>query len=209
MIEKIRSSNSGPHFSEDGTPLSPYAWLMIAHHEAGHAVVGTWFGFFLKHLHLRAENRCPVARWTGHRRNSPLRPMVVLAGAASSRRYDAVLDRTVLGGASVDLDEFIRLVPDEKERQPYISATNLLVLAMWPVIEEVAWELFKKSELPGDRVREIVRVVAEVESAKLEKQQIQRRKLNVRRTRVHALPLVDPTGKSYSENLFEELEERG
>jgi hypothetical protein len=166
MTEKIRPCSSGPHFSEDGMPLSPYAWLMIAHHESGHAVIGTWFGFFLRHLHLKAEKRCPVARWTGHRRNSPLRPMVVLAGTLSAKRYDVALSRTALIGSKQDLDEFVHLVPDEKERQPYIAATELLIHATWPAIEAVAWELFAKDEISGDRVREIIRNVAESESAK-------------------------------------------
>jgi hypothetical protein len=162
-MSRMRPSAFGLHFSDDGIPLSSYAWLMIAHHEAGHAVVGTLLGFILRHLHLRAEKRTPGAHWTGHRRNSPLRPMVVLAGSIATKRYDFVLSKNSSRGTNADRNEFFRLVPDEKELRPYAVATECLVIANWLAIEAVAFELFEKNELSGQEVRNIMRTVLEVD----------------------------------------------
>jgi hypothetical protein len=154
-------------FDFRGSPLSNYAWMMIAHHEAGHAVLGHFLGFQIKSIRFRnlkedgprLDSLAGVSSLAPNKgKSSSLRPIMVLAGPMATRKFD--LDMADQIGLKHDLDEFNCLVKDEHERERYKRMTFLLVWKCWPEIQAVASELYRKGGLSGKDVQDIIKITA-------------------------------------------------
>jgi Peptidase family M41 len=124
------------------TPLTDET---TAYHEAGHAVIGTWYGFEVGTVTVVPEGPWRgCCRWVGQNKGDPMHRVVMyLAGVIAEDEYTG--RGWAVPGAIDDLSRTFR------ELRPIIQKH-------WISIEAVAGALLAKKTLTGGEVRSLIRL---------------------------------------------------
>lgn len=123
---------------------------VIAIHEAGHAVVATYYGVGVESMTLRADSG--TTNLSFDRESRHVRAAVAYAGLAAERRID--LDASFQRGCKSDLRDVAEYTEhwSDETLDAFYASTLALVRMLWPFIVALADALVKWKKLTGKQV---------------------------------------------------------
>lgn len=148
------------------TPMDPWDDRLVAHHEAGHAVVAAWLGFELGDMGLGQgpDDRPHIGYMridrggNADQRKAEL-AMISLAGVAAQERFcpGAWNYGAILPDLSQALHLLGNLLLEDATLGPLIQQTKAIVDQCWPVVTTLASALVERRVLPHAEVAELLR----------------------------------------------------